>query len=156
MPGFQANCLMAVARKNKVRPVVNLSSPEGSSFNDNIEEELVMKVTMPSAAQFGQSVLAAGPGARMTKLDMKDAYKLVPAKVRDFRLQGIEWQGRLFIDTEQIIGAVMAAMAAANFDVLASTVLNIVLSEFDSDKLLVHRTLDDAPCVLPAGTSLSR
>jgi hypothetical protein len=129
---------MAVARKNKVRPVVNLSSPEGSSFNDNVEEELVMKVTMSSAAQFGQSVLAAGPGARMTKLDMKDDYKLVPAKVRDFRLQGIKWQGRLFIDTQQIFGA---AMAAANFDVLASTVLNIALSEFDSDRLLVPRTL---------------
>jgi hypothetical protein len=84
---------MAVARKNKIRPVVNLSSPEGSSFNYNVEEELVMKVTMSSAAQFRQSVLVAGRGARMTKLDIKDAYKLVPAKVKDFRLPGIEWQG---------------------------------------------------------------
>jgi hypothetical protein len=91
LPGFRANCLMAVARKNKVRPVVNLSSPKGASFNDNIEPTEVMKVTMSSAAQFGQSVLAAGPGARMTKQDMKDAYKLVPAKVKDFRLQGMEW-----------------------------------------------------------------
>jgi hypothetical protein len=123
---------MAVACKNKVRPVVNLYSLEGSSFNDNVEEEQVMMVTMSSAALFGQSVLAAGPGARMTKLVMKDAYKLVPAKVRDFRLQGIEWQGQLFVDTQQIFGV---ATAAANFDVLASTVLNIVLSEFDSDRL---------------------
>jgi hypothetical protein len=131
LPGFRANCLMAVARKNKVRPVVNLSSPKGASFNDNIEPLSVMKVTMSSAAQFGQSVLAAGHGARMSKLDMKDAYKLVPAKVEDFRLQGMEWQGRYFVDTQQIFGA---ATAAANFDVLASTMLRIVLSEFDSDR----------------------
>jgi hypothetical protein len=31
LPQFRANCLMAVARKGKVRPVVNLSSPKGSS-----------------------------------------------------------------------------------------------------------------------------
>jgi hypothetical protein len=82
---FTANCLMAVAKKNKVRPVVNLSSPKGASFNDNKDEAAVMKVTMSSTAQFGQSILAAGPGARMSKLDMKDAYKLVPAKTSDFR-----------------------------------------------------------------------
>jgi hypothetical protein len=107
---------------------------------------------MSSAAQFGQSVLAAGRGARMTKLDMKDAYKLVPAKIKDFKLQGVEWQGRYFIDTQQIFGA---ATAAANFDILASTVLTIVLSEFDAGQLQVHRTLDDAACVAPAGTTLS-
>jgi hypothetical protein len=153
LPGFRANCLMAVARKSKVRPVVNLSSPKGTSFNDNIEPLSVMKVTMSSAAQFGQSVLAAGRGARMSKLDMKDAYKLVPARVEDFRLQGMEWQGRYFVDTQQIFGA---ATAAANFDVLASTMLNIVLSEFDSDRLQVHRTLDDAACVSPANSLGSR
>jgi hypothetical protein len=150
LPGFQANCLMENARKNKVRPVVNLSSPKGASFNNNIEQTGVMKVTMSSAPQFGQSMLAAGPGA---KLDMKDAYKQVPAKVKAFRLQGMEWQGRHFVDTQKIFGA---ATAVANFDVLASTVLKIVLSEFNSDGLLVHRTLDDAACVSPANSSGSR
>jgi hypothetical protein len=52
----------------------------------------------------------------------------------------MEWQGRYFVDTQQIFGA---ATVAANFDVLASTVLKIVLSEFNSDGLLVHRKLDD-------------
>jgi hypothetical protein len=69
----------------------------------------------------------------MSKLDMKDAYKLVPAKTCDFR----------------------AATAAANFDVLASTILKIVLSEFDSSQLRVHRTLDDTACVAAAGSTLS-
>jgi hypothetical protein len=63
----------------------------------------------------------------------------------------MEWQGRYFVDTQQIFGA-----ATANFDVLASTVLNIVLSEFIRNGLLVHRTLDDAACVSPAGLPLNR
>jgi hypothetical protein len=99
LPHFRAYCLMAVARRRKVRPVVNLSSPKGASFNDNVEKEEVIKVRMSSAAQVGQSIRAAGQGARLTKLDMKDAYKLVPARPSDFRLHGFEWQGRFFVDT---------------------------------------------------------
>jgi hypothetical protein len=129
LPNFRANCIMAVARKAKIRPVVNLSSPKGASFNDNIDKLSVMKVRMSSAAQFGQSVRAAGQGARITKLDMKDAYKLVPAKTSDYRLQGFKWWGRLFVDTQQIFGS---AAAATNFDKLAETVLRIVLSKLQA------------------------
>jgi hypothetical protein len=62
LPRFRANCLMAVARKGKVRPVVNLSSPKGSSFNDNVDKLEVMKVRMSSAAQVRQSIRIAGRG----------------------------------------------------------------------------------------------
>jgi hypothetical protein len=150
---FRANCLMAVVKKNKVRPVVNLSSPKNHSFNSNVDKPAVMKVKMSSAAQVGQAILAAGQGARLTKMDMKDAYKLVPAKVEDFRLQGFEWLGRLFIDTQQIFGA---ATAAANFDVLASTVLKIVDEEMGGASVSLHRTLDDAACVAAAGSTGAR
>jgi hypothetical protein len=153
LPHFRVNCLMAVARKGKVRPVVNLSSPKGASFNDNVDKDEVMKVRMSSAAQVGQSIRAAGQGARLTKLDMKDAYKLVPAKTADFRLHGFEWQGRFFVDTQQIFGA---ATAAANFDQLASTVLCVVESELAAPDLKTHRTLDDVVSVAPAGSPLSK
>jgi hypothetical protein len=36
--GFRANPLMAAVQKNKVRPILNLSSPKGSSFNDTVKE----------------------------------------------------------------------------------------------------------------------
>jgi hypothetical protein len=110
-------------------------------------------VRMSSAAQVGQSIRAAGQGARLTKLDMKDAYKLVPAKRADFRLQGFEWQGRYFVDTQQIFGA---ATAAANFNQLASIVLCIVELELAAPELKTHRTLDDVVSVAPAGSPLSR
>jgi hypothetical protein len=79
LPQFKASCLMVVARKGKVRLVVNLSSPISSRFKDNVEKLDMMKVRMSSAAQVGQSIHNASCGARLTKLDMKDAYKLVPA-----------------------------------------------------------------------------
>ncbi len=90
---FRANSLMAVEQKDKIRPVVNMSHPKGRSFNDNVDKLAVGKATMSSAKQFGQTVRAAGRGAIMSKMDMKDAYKLVPAQCRDYRLQGSTGMG---------------------------------------------------------------
>ena len=150
LPNFRSNSIMAVEQKDKVRPILNMSYPKVGGFNDNIDEDKVAKVRMSSARQFGQSIRMAGRGARMSKLDMRDAYKHVPAKVEDYRLQGMCWLKRFFVDTQQIFGA---STAVANFDNLASTVLNIVLCESSIPRHLVHRTLDDVACVSPADTT---
>ena len=140
---------MTIEQKDKIRPVLNLSYPKNKSFNDNIDEDAVKKVTMSSAKQFGQSLLNMGVGARMSKHDMRDAYKIVPAKKEDWRLQGFSWLNAFFVDTQQIFGA---ATAVANFDCLADTVMAIVLARSGLPRQLVHRTLDDAAFVAPANT----
>ena len=147
LPEFRANSLMAVEQKGKIRPILNMSYPEGDSFNDNVDEDAVTKVTMSSAKQFGQSILRAGRGALMSKMDMRDAYKHVPAKVSDFRLQGFHWLGAFFVETQQIFGA---STAVANFDNMASTVLDLVLADCKIPRSFVHRTLDDTACVAPS------
>ncbi len=53
VPGFRANPLMAVVRKGAVRPIVNLSAPKGSSFNDNVDPYKLEKVRMATAQGFG-------------------------------------------------------------------------------------------------------
>ena len=140
---------MAIEQKDKVRPVLNMSYPEGSSFNDNLDVDVLPKVKMSSARQFGQSVLRAGKGALMSKMDMRDAYKHVPAKVEDFRLQGMQWLGAYFVDTQQIFGQ---ASAVPNFDGFAETTLDVTLAECKIPKDLVHRILDDVANVVPAGS----
>ena len=151
LPEFRANSLMAIEQKDKIRPVLNLSYPKDKSFNDNVDKEAVPKVRMSSAKQFGQSVLQAGTGSLMSKMDLKDAYKHVPAKVQDFRLQGMQFLGAFFVDTQQIFGA---STAVANFDNLADTVVTITLTKCSMPKGLVHRTLDDTACVAPVGSGL--
>ena len=49
LPGFRTNCLMAVDQGLKIRPILNVSSPEGESFNDNVDEFLCEKVQMATA-----------------------------------------------------------------------------------------------------------
>jgi hypothetical protein len=149
VPDFRANVLMAEEQKDKVRPILNLSSPKGESFNDNVDEYRVPKTYQSSARLFGQSLLAIGPGALMSKMDMRDAFKLVPARVADLRLQGFCWLGAFFIDSQQIFGG---SPSVANFDQVAETVLNIAKSETRLKHAHIHRTLDDVACVASPGT----
>ena len=85
----------------------------------------------------------------MSKLDMKDAYKNVPAKVEDYRLQGMQWLGAYFVDTLQIFGA---SPAVANYDNLGGTTLDVAITDCQIPRHLVHRILDDSACVAPAET----
>ena len=50
---FRVNQLAAVPQDGKVRPVIKVSYPAGSSFNDNIIENSMEKVKMSSARSFG-------------------------------------------------------------------------------------------------------
>ena len=59
---FRVNALMAVAQKTKIRPVMNLSAPSGTSFNDAVRREAVRKLEMSSAKLFGHEVVRAGRG----------------------------------------------------------------------------------------------
>jgi len=88
---FRVNSLIAVEQDTKVRPCLNVSLPKGCSFNDNVNDCLVEKINMTSARNFSYAVRECGPGAIMSKFDMCDAYKLMPAKPEDYRLQGFSW-----------------------------------------------------------------
>ena len=49
LKNFRTNAMMAVEQRNKIRIIMNLSAPEGSSFNDAINESALEKVSMSSA-----------------------------------------------------------------------------------------------------------
>ena len=96
---FRANSLMAVKQSTKVRPILNISLPENCSFNDTVDEYELEKVKMCSAKSFSHTVLAAGKGAKMYKTDVRDAYKLVPARIKDLKLQGFCFIEKHFCET---------------------------------------------------------
>jgi len=144
---FRVNCLMAIPQSTKVRPVLNGSLPEGRSLNSNVDPVRVEKVKMCSSRCFSYSVVHAGEGGIMAKMDMMNAYKNVPCIPSEFRLQGFHWLGKYFIETRQIFGA---KTAVCNFDVLGKTVLDLTLLNCEIDRSLVHRQLDDVPVVVPS------
>ena len=87
---FRCNSMIAIEKKGKIRIVMNMSGPEGYSFNENIDTLRLEKISTSSARAFGYSVVECGKGARMWKFDLKDAYKNLPAKEADLRLQGFK------------------------------------------------------------------
>ena len=93
---FRVNSLMAIDQGHKVRPVLNVSLPKLSSFNDNIDKLSLEKVKMSTAKKFSYTLVEAGVGAVMSTFDMVDAYKNIPAPLSDLRLQGFEWLSRYF------------------------------------------------------------
>ena len=151
MGGFRANPLAVVVRNGKVRPILNMSGPKGRSFNENVDKSKLEKLHMGTAKSFGFSLMKAGKEAKFSKFDLQDAYKLMPAKREDFRLQGFCWLGKWFVETQQGFGGVPSP---ANFDKLAKTKDTVVCIKSNTPRSAVHRALDDSPCVAPAGSGV--
>lgn len=150
LPNFRCNSLLAVEQDTKVRPCLNVSLPEDASLNDNVDEYLVEKVHMTNARSFSYAVLECGKDAVMSKFDQCDAYKMVPARKDDLRLQGFQWLGKYFVELSQIFGA---ETAVCNYDTLGHTLHIVSLCFCNIQKHLVFRQLDDLPFVAPAWTT---
>ena len=113
-----------MCQKDKVRLVLDMSQPEGRSFIDNLDRVKVEHVKMSTAKSFSFSVMDAGKGALMSKHDMKDAYKLIPCRQGEWRLQGMLWLGKYFFETQMIFGA---SPAVPNYDSLSITTKELAL-----------------------------
>jgi hypothetical protein len=146
---FRANAILAIDQGEKVRTVLDLSSPKNFSFNSTVDEQKLEKVHMSSAKQFAKTLVIAGKNAQISKIDMVDAYKNIPSKLCDLNLQGFFWLDKYFVETRQIFGA---KTAVPNFDTLGNTILSLALCNSEIPKNFVHRTLDDVPIVSPANT----
>ena len=152
MKNFRINPLMAAVQKNKVRPIMNLSSPKGGSFNEAIDMFDVQKLTMSSAKLFADSLVKSGRDSVFAKSDIQDAYKLIPNPVSEWKNFGFKWLGKFFFDRTLVFGS---RSAPASFDCLSATIVNIVCTEENIQDKVVHRQLDDVPVVAAKGSGIA-
>jgi hypothetical protein len=103
--GFRSNPLMAAVQRFKVRPIMNLSSPKGASFNDAVDEHDINLLEMSSARLFGEAVKKAGKGAIFSKQDIQDAYKLIPVPKEQWHLYGFECLANTSLTLLQFLAA---------------------------------------------------
>jgi hypothetical protein len=151
-PEFRVNPLMAAVQKNKIRPILNLSSPKNFSLNDAIDMMTIEKINMSSPKLFAEELKKAGQGALFSKSDINDAYKLIPNAVQQYRLFGFKWLNRFFFDKTKVFGS---KEAPASFDSLPETIVNIVCSLYKIPKTNVQRQLDDVPMVASKESKLT-
>ena len=143
---FRVNPLLAVSQPGKVRVVVNVSLPEGKSFNSNMDINKIEKVSMTSAKEFGDVMLKAGKNAIFSKSDLVAAYKQVPCEIDDLRYQGFAWLGKYFVETRQIFGA---TTSVSNFDRVGETLQKIAELKSGTPSEFVLRQLDDLIVIGP-------
>ena len=109
---------MAVIPKKaagKWRVIVDMSSPHGASVNDNLRRDLT-HVAFSSVEDAAHLMHHLGPDTILAKLDIKEAYRLIPVHPNDRIFQGIQWQESIYIDCQLLFGL---ASAPAIFSALS-------------------------------------
>ena len=83
---------------NKWRLIVDLSHPVGFSVNDGIPKNLssIKYITIDNAIQ---EILRLGRGTMLAKIDIKNAFRLLPVHPSDRHLLGMSWSDGIYIDT---------------------------------------------------------
>ena len=80
------------------RTIYHLSAPLGKSINDFINPD-TYTLTYCSVDDAFAIVNLLGPGTLLSKIDLKNAFRLIPVRQADWNLLGICWQGKYYIDT---------------------------------------------------------
>ena len=76
--------------------ICDLSSPIGHSVNDGIPPD-VCSLHYDKVDDAVDIIRKLGRGTQLVKLDIKDAYRIVPVHPADYHLLGIEWRGNTYI-----------------------------------------------------------
>ena len=85
------------SQPGKWRLIVDLSHPEGRSVNDSIQPE-VCTLQYVRVEDVVQELVRLRPGAKMAKLDIRSAYRMVPVHPQDRHLLGMMWEERVYVD----------------------------------------------------------
>ena len=140
------------SQPGKWRLIVDLSAPDEHSVNAGIPTELC-SLRYPSLDAAARLIMTQGRGALMSKLDIKEAYRMVPVHPDDWFLLGMRWRGAYYIDTRLPFGLrsapkIFTALADALQWILLQRGLPNLLHYLD-DFLFVESP--GAPGVAPGG-----
>ena len=98
LPNLRCSGLGVVPKKDGGwRVIYHLSAPRGSSINDYIDPDQfsLHYCTIDSAIKI---INRLGLGALMGKIDLKNAFRLIPVRKQDWNLLGIHWQSKWYFD----------------------------------------------------------
>ena len=90
--------IAAIQKKGseKFRTINDLSFPCGASVNDALTRR--PKCAYESVDDAMAMLIHLGRGVHMAKIDIKDAFRLIPVHPHDRRFLGLVWQGQIYID----------------------------------------------------------
>ena len=99
LPNFRTSGLGLVPKHDGGwRIIYHLSAPLNHSINDFINpvDYSLSYCSIDDAYDF---INKLGPGTLLSKIDLKDAFRLIPINPSDWNLLGIHWKGKFYVDT---------------------------------------------------------
>ena len=108
-PGITTSKLAVIPKKTpgQWRVIVDLSSPAQYSVNDNLRRDLT-HVAYSSVEDAVLLVHFLGRSSLLAKVDLKDAYRMVPVHPRDRPYLGVCWRDQVYVDTQLPFGLASA------------------------------------------------
>ena len=82
----------------KWRLILDLLSPKGLSVNDGIDPERC-SLSYMKVNDAARAIEIMGRGAKIAKVGIKSAYRMIPVHLEDRSLLGMLWEGALYVDT---------------------------------------------------------
>ena len=104
--------------QGEYRLIHNLSAPLGNSVNSFIPPELT-SVKYQKLEDAINIIKQLGKGTLMSKLDIKDAFRLIPINPKDYELLGIHWDSKFYFDKTLPMGC---STSCAIFEAFSSAI----------------------------------
>ena len=134
---------------NSVRIINNHAYPKGKAFNEAIDKKVVEEIPIHvgQLREFIKSVLECGKNAVISKYDMNAAYKFIPIKEEQYRLQAILICGAIFVDMKLSFGDATACHYYSFFHAIVQEAF--VFSMIETPRDLVTICVDDSSIAVP-------
>jgi hypothetical protein len=146
--GAKVNGLMCRPKPDGgVRVIMNMSAPAGESVNDGVDPDR-FPVVMSSTAKWLAVLNKAGRDCRIMKMDWADAYKHIPVRGEDVKLQYFTWLGKAFAELCLVFGT---SSSVGIYDRAAKVVLDIAVKISGFPKEMVYQHLDYVCAAAAAG-----
>ena len=119
---------------------MDLLRPKGHSVNDSLLHQHT-HLAYASVEDAAHIMHHLGQGALLVKLDVKDAYRIVPIHPYDCRFLGIQWKNNVYVDCQLPFGlasapAIFCALSQALEWILRQQGIGSVLHYIDDFLLL--------------------
>ena len=138
LPNLRCSGLGVIPKKDGGwRVIYHLSAPHGSSINNYIDPARLSLhyCTIDTAITILNDL---GPGTLMGKIDLKNAFRLMPVRKETWHLLGIHWQGQWYVDKCLPFGL---RSSLALFNMLADALQWIMLRNYQVTHIIHY--LDD-------------
>ena len=140
-PDFVVNSIGVVPKKSGgFRMITDLSRPEHEGVNQAIDKD-EFSLAYSGIDDAIAILRRIGPSAVMCKLDIKDAFRLIPVRPEDWPLLGYEWEGEFFFHTRLPFGL---RSSPFHFTRFSSLLAWVAAHQSNSSSLLFY--LDDFWC----------